>query len=338
MKKWLILLGVVVLAALGILFRVPAPIVEARAEPLPIHLPFIGELTNAMLTAWIVILLLAVISFLGTRRMSLVPSGLQNFLEWVVEGLWNLVVDVAGEEKKARYFFPIVATIFFFVLFSNWFELIPIVNTVGVCEPHGAEEALRATVASLGSGAAVAVDGARAVAEAAEKSPYLGCAPGEILVPLFRPPSADLNFTLALALISVVMTHVYGVLFLGPLPHFGKFFNVVGMVKAFGKLSQGFGAFLGAFLQGFLDFFVGILETISEIAKVISFSFRLFGNIFAGDVLLLVMPFLFAQILPLPFYGLELFVGLIQAFIFAVLTLAFMTMATMEHGHGEEGH
>jgi F-type H+-transporting ATPase subunit a len=95
---------------------------------------------------------------------------------------------------------------------------------------------------------------------------------------------------------------------------------------------------LGAFLFGAIDFFVGILETVSEFAKIISFSFRLFGNIFAGEVMLLVLASLVPLVLTLPFLGLEIFVGLIQAFIFYILTLAFFTVATVSHGHGEESH
>jgi F-type H+-transporting ATPase subunit a len=169
----------------------------------------------------------------------------------------------------------------------------------------------------------------------------VGCRPGEVIIPLFRSPSTDLNNNLALALLSVGMTQVFGVMALG-VGYFSKFVNVEGMIHAFGPdehgQRRGCAGMLGAFLFGGINFFVGILETVSEFAKVISFSFRLFGNIFAGEVMLLVLASLVPLVLTLPFLGLEVFVGLIQAFIFYILTLAFFTIATISHGHGEESH
>ncbi|MEK9165784.1 MAG: F0F1 ATP synthase subunit A [Patescibacteria group bacterium] len=131
----------------------------------------------------------------------------------------------------------------------------------------------------------------------------------EKFTPLFRPGSADLNMTIALALISVIMIQAVGFKTLG-----------IGYIKKFINFSHP------------IKFFVGILETISEIAKIISFSFRLFGNIFAGEVLLSVMLMLMPYFVPLPFYGLELFVAVIQAFVFAMLTLVFMKVAMIPHG------
>lgn len=134
----------------------------------------------------------------------------------------------------------------------------------------------------------------------------------EKFIPLFRPGSADLNTTLALALISVIMIQIIGFRTLG----FGyakKFFN----------------------FSNPMNFFVGILELVSEFAKIISFSFRLFGNVFAGEVLLTVMLMLVPYFVPLPFYGLEMFVAVIQAFVFAMLTLVFIKIAIASHEHGD---
>ncbi len=131
---------------------------------------------------------------------------------------------------------------------------------------------------------------------------------GHGLVPLFRSPASDLNFTLALAIISVLATNVLGVISVGWRPHFSKFFN----------------------FRSPIGFFIGLLEFISEIAKVISFSFRLFGNVFAGEVLLAIAAFLIPYVIPLPFLFLEVFVGFIQAFIFSMLTLVFIAIATTE--------
>ena len=133
----------------------------------------------------------------------------------------------------------------------------------------------------------------------------------ETFVPLFRSVYSDLNMTLALALIVVTVVHVVGIATLGIGKHAGKFFT----------------------LRSFGDAFAGLLEFIGEAAKIISFSFRLFGNVFAGEVLLVVISFLVPYIAPVPFYGLELFVGFIQALIFAVLAMLFLSTAT--HAHAE---
>lgn len=136
----------------------------------------------------------------------------------------------------------------------------------------------------------------------------------QLLLPLFRSANTDLNTTLALAIVSVVATQFYGIRALGTFSYIGRFFT----------------------LKGPMDFFVGILETVSEIAKIISFSFRLFGNVFAGEVLLGVMVFLVPWVASVPFMGLELFVGAIQAFVFMLLTLVFLTVATTGHGGEHE--
>lgn len=143
-----------------------------------------------------------------------------------------------------------------------------------------------------------------------------------VLTPLLRPTNADINSTLSWAIISVIATQVFGVVVLGFYEHANKFINLRGLLSF--KFS------------GFIDFFVGILELFSEISKMISFSFRLFGNIFAGEVLLTVIAFLVPIVVPLPFYFLELFVGLIQGVVFVTLTLVFIKIATTAHGH--DGH
>lgn len=131
--------------------------------------------------------------------------------------------------------------------------------------------------------------------------------------PLLRSPAADLNFTLAFALVSVIVTNIIGMASVGVFKHLGKYFN----------------------FKGPIDFFIGILELVSELAKIISLSFRLFGNVFAGEVLMIIISFLAAYIIPLPFLFLELFVGLIQAFIFATITLVSISLHTSVH---EAGH
>jgi F-type H+-transporting ATPase subunit a len=320
------------LVAGAILLRFVLPPVAVRAEALPGVTIGGVAFTNAFLTALVVDVVLVVLAILGTRKMRLVPSGLQNLLEWIIEALYNLTESVATA-KWAPRFFAVVATIFFYVLFSNWFGLVPGLAAVGVCEEHHVEDVEHAALPGL---AAPLLDHP----EEAPRPP-LGCQAGEVIIPIFRSPSTDLNNNFALALVSVGMTQVFGVMALG-IGYFSKFFNVKGMIGAFGPDAQGqrrgCAGMLGAFMFGAIDFFVGILELVSEFAKIISFSFRLFGNIFAGEVMLLVLASLVPLILTIPFLGLEVFVGLIQAFIFFILTLAFFSIATVSHGNGEEHH
>ncbi len=231
--------------------------ISLAAEPIFEVGPLV--VTNAVLTSWIVISFIVLLFFIGIRKLALIPSGIQNVVEFIVESLLNFSAGIVGE-KKAKDSFPIFATIFIYVLFSNWIGLLPGVGPIGIWEEH------------LGK---------------------------TILIPFFRSPSADLNNTFAIAIIAVIIVHIYGVKYLG-LSYFKKFIN--------------------------------ILEFISEFfSRPISFSFRLFGNIFAGEVLLLVISSLLPLIGPIPFLGLEIFVGAIQALVFSMLTLVFIDVATSHH-------
>jgi F-type H+-transporting ATPase subunit a len=294
---------------IGIIIQIVAPIrlpeISVKAEHIPNaeHPWHLGPIpiTNALLTSWIVSIFLILVLVLGTLRLRIVPGRLQNVIEMILSAFYDLTEDIAGPRLAPR-FFPIAMTIFLYLLVANWLDLLtPLLAAIGFRVTHGQGEEAET-----------------------------------VLVPILRAPSTDLNLTLALALVSVFLIQYYGARELG-LSYFTKFINLGGF-RHFAAVRAGKGIPLaskvGALLQGFLDFIIGIIELISEIARILSFSFRLFGNIFAGEVLLLVMPTFLPLLLPLPFLGLELFVGLIQAFIFAVLTLAFMTQATMSH----EGH
>ena len=220
----------------------------------------------------------------------------------IVEGLYGFSESVAG--RWVSKFFPIVMTIFLVIVVANWIGLLPGVRTIGMLEhPHG--EGAHGYVAN----------GIILTAEAAHGEE------GYILVPFLRAPSTDLNFTLALALVAVFLAQYFGFK-AQKLGYFKKFFDFSGFKQ---------GAFMGV-----IQLFVGLLEIISEFARIISFSFRLFGNVFAGEVLLLVLAFLIPYVVSLPFYGLEMFVGFIQGFVFFMLALVFFTLAT--HAHGEEEH
>ena len=328
---------VVVIVVLIILAWLPIPGVVVPEISIPaevvIH-PFGIPITNTLLATWLTMILLIGGSWLITRKMNTVPSRWQGFLEMVIEGMYNLV-EGAVERKWARRFFPIVMTIFIFLLVSNWLGLTPLYGGWGILEPahegeHG--QAVNWLNDSKSVGLWVApeegheADAAESHGEGAESYK---------LAPMFRSAATDMNTTLALAIVSVVLTQVFGVWALG-VPYFGKFVAVKGVAQAFTKRGIGCAGRIGAFFMGLIDIFVGVVETISELGKIISFSFRLFGNIFAGEVLLGVIGFLIPYLVSLPFYGLELFVGLVQALVFMMLTVAFFVTA-MSH-HSEEEH
>ena len=270
---------VVTLALVGCGFAFPPGLAHIQLPAEAVASPFGFPITNTILATWLAMAVLVGLSWAATRNMKEVPTGLQNLVEMAVEYLANLVNDVAGKER-GRKFFPLVATIFIFILVANWMGLMPLFGTFGLYhEVHGEHGEAR------------------------------------VLVPFLRSAATDLNTTLGLAMISVVTIQVFGVRSLGFKGYASRFVN----------------------LRGPLDMFVGLLELISEFAKIISLSFRLFGNIFAGEVLLGVIGFLMPWVAIVPFMGLELFVGAMQAFIFAMLTLVFLVSATTSHEGAHEG-
>jgi F-type H+-transporting ATPase subunit a len=239
----------------------------------PEILGYLGILpvTNTMLVSWIVVLVLVVTSVLATRKMKLVPSGLQNFLETIVEAGYSQVEQLGGSRTKV--FFPWVMTFFLFIIVSNWIGLFPGFATIGFFEHSGDETKF---------------------------------------IPLLRSINSDLNMTLGLALISVIVTHIFAIKYLG----------IKDYLKRWVSLNPIF-------------LFVGLLEIVGEFTKLVSLSFRLFGNIFAGEVVLSTVSNIFAFIVPLPFYFLEIIVGFVQAAVFMMLTLVFMVLLTEKH---EEAH
>ncbi len=231
-------------------------------------------ITNSMVMTWIAGLLLIFLSFLATRKLKIVPKGVQNVFEYVVEFLFNTINDVIGNKKQSRKYFPLLATIFIFVLFNNWLGLIPGVGTIGFHEIHHGKE---------------------------------------VFVPILRSGNADLNMTFALAVVTIIAVQFFGIMAVGFKKYSSKFFNFSNPIYTF----------------------VGALELVSEISRIISFAFRLFGNIFAGEVLLTVIAMIIPYLVPLPFFGLELFVGAIQALVFTMLALVFIKMAITTH---DEAH
>ncbi len=325
-KLWAAILFLVIIAILVKLYipfdRTAVQASVALAPEVLFELHFgnvLYPISNTLLTTWIVMILITLFAYFSTRKMSLVPSSLQNIMEIMIETLVGLCESVAGPERGKK-FFPIVATLFILVLFSNLIGLLPGFGPIGVISLKEHQEPPQGIV-TLGDAPSIFV------AHEAE---------GEVpaWIPLIRAPSTDVNLTLGLALISVLMTQVYGMQALGFLGYWSKFFNFSQLGKFFGSLLRGKPKW--GYLMGLLDVFIGILELFSEFVKIIAFTFRLLGNIFAGETLLLIMAFLFL-LLPIVFYGLELLVAVVQAFVFGVLTLAFMTIATTPHA-GAEHH
>jgi F-type H+-transporting ATPase subunit a len=249
--------------------------------------------SNTMITSWIAILVVALICYLGTRKMRLVPGRFQAMIEAIIGYLLTFCQDIAGEEN-GRKFFPVIATIFLYVIANAWLSLIPGVGSL-----------------------------------------FITNAEGEV-VHLFRGANTDINLPLALALISFVFVEYWGIKENGFSRYMGKFINTSRIRASIRNISSG-KAREGAsgLFNGFIDMFIGALEGLSELVRIISFTFRLFGNMTGGEILLLMMIFLAPFLLAIPFYGLELLVGFIQALIFAGLTLVFAVIA-IAPPHAEE--
>jgi F-type H+-transporting ATPase subunit a len=304
--------------------------------------------TNSMLYTLIVIAALTLFGILVTRRMSLVPRGIQNFGEAIVEFLLALTEGTAGK-RVGRVIFPLIATLFIFIITANYAGLLPGVGTVGVCvaehhetteggEPHtmlpltvaskeGAPIVALATPTAEGSEGdePISTEGETTEGQQDEEAatgslPTLHCPPGpggeeRHFVPFLRAPNADLNTTLAMALLAV------------------------GIVQIAGIRSHGVGGYLKELMT---PIYLAPIHIIGEISRVISLSFRLFGNIFGGEVLVTVMFALLGSVFlgfgVFIFLGLEVLFGFIQAMIFSVLTLVFITTAVAGHGDHGGGH
>ncbi len=334
-----LILIVLALFVVGALVRVPLPTILLPAEQIP-GLNLLGlPITNTLIATILADITVLAVTFFAVRKVREVPQGLQNLIEWVVETFDNMLTDIAGK-TKARKWLPIFMTILLFLLVANWWELVPGFDSIGYLEPLEAAYAKSDGTVSFGYGkgtfvglpslvnknvkltaeqkAQVEEDYKHAKEAGEEYHPHEEHASGGyVLLPFLRAAATDLNLPLALALISVVLAQAIGMQHLGR-KYWRRFLNpVITGIKP-------------------IDIFVGLLEAVSEIAKIVSFSFRLFGNIFAGQVLLFVMPFLIAFLVPVPFFGLELFVGFMQAFVFAILTFIFLEQAT--HSHAGDAH
>lgn len=269
---------------------------EAGHRGLPPAAPVftIGPLqfTNSMVVTWVVAALLILIAQLATRKVQLVPAGLQNFVEWLVEGMYGFFEEILGKDlvKKTFWFF---CTLFLFILVTNWFGLIPGVGTIGWGTP-----------------------------DASGHMHHLSD-------PILRGGNADLNMTLAMSLVFFFLWTVWSLQALGA----GGFLK---HIFSGGDNGKGF----AALAMGAIFVFVGLIEVISIAFRPVSLSFRLYGNIFAGEnileSMLAIVPWL-GWLIPLPFYFLELLVGLVQALVFALLTAVFTALMCTHEG-GDHGH
>jgi F-type H+-transporting ATPase subunit a len=249
------------------------------------------SVTNTLLSAWITTLVIISLFVLGTRKMRLIPTGLQNLLEMLIEALYGFITGVAGE-KYGRRFFPLLTTIFLFVAFNAWIALLPIYPTVGFKE-SGSDH---------------------------------------VTVHLLRSAGTDINMPLALAIISFMFVEIWGFRAHG-IGYLKEFVRVGDLVRGIIRLKP------GLIFYGFINLAIGGLEALSHFIRLISFTFRLFGNMVAGEIVLIMVTFLVVFIGPIAFYGLEILVGGVQALIFTGLTLVFAVMAVAPHeGSHEEEH
>jgi F-type H+-transporting ATPase subunit a len=244
-----------------------------------------------MVNAWIVTAFFVLVAFVASRRPAGAPKGVHNLLEAIIEAGAKQIEKVAGDKKRARQFFPLIATIFFVVLANNWLGLIPGTGTFGL----------------------------------------YGFMHGEIeLIPLLRSAGSDLNFTLSIAVVAVLFSHFAGLRAVGIMDYVSKFFNIRGVFAAMKHGPM-------AVVTALIELCVGLIEAVGELSKTLSLSLRLFGNVFAGEVLMTVMLGLVSYVVPIPFLFLEIIVGVIQATVFSMLTLVYLSIATTPHGgHAKE--
>ena len=240
-------------------------------------------ITNSLINSWLVVFLIVVFALIFKTKIKSIPTGIQNAVEAIYDYLLDLFNSVTGSLEKSTKFFPFIFAFFIFILLNNWLGLLPGIGSIGqVVNEHG------------------------------EK----------VFIPFFRGATADLNTTLALAIIGVVASHIFGVISIGIWNHFNKFINL----KTIAEIPKKVMKEPMVLLINPINVFVGLVEIVSEIAKVVSLSFRLFGNVFAGEVLLASMSAILAFGLPLPFMFLEVLVGLVQAIVFTLLVLSYLTM------------
>lgn len=263
--------------------------------------------TNTVINTILVDGFLLLLAFATRAKLKIVPGKFQHLMEYILSSMHGFVENVAG--NKTKVVFPVFMTFFLFIIVANLSGLIPGIGTFGtehVVHEHG-----------------------KTITE---------------IIPFNRPTTSDLNTTLALAVTSLVVTNGYAIYKLGFIGYLSKFLTFIPFLiavikrKPYPKLNfkQPLEVFV-AILTPIVMIFVGLLEVLSEITKTISLSFRLFGNIYVGEVVLETVNGLMAFIFPIPFFMLETIAGVIQALVFAMLTMVFMIILSTSHQE-DEGH
>jgi len=254
---------------------------HAAEEGISVHLAptVIGDffgiaLTSTMLTVWVSMVVLTILAYFAGRNQKMIPGKFQSLFEIIVGGGYDYVKEVLEDEKVAKRYFPVIMTIFIFILGINWIGLIPGVASIGFYDAQ------------------------------------------HHFIPLLYPAATDLNVTIGFAIVAFFTIELAGVLGIGIWKYGGKFINLKFLRKPN--------------FDNILGFVIGLIELISELARLVSFSFRLFGNIFAGKTLLVVAMFFIPYFIPVPIYAYEMFVGVIQAAVFSILTLFFIKLALEE--------
>lgn len=250
------------------------------------------EVTNSLLTSWTAVLIIFFLALFIRLKLKKIPGKFQSIFEVILEGALSLVDQITNDRKISLKVFPLVFSLFVFILVNNWLGIFPILGSIGLLVQEGTHS---------------------------------------FFVPFLRAGTADINTTLALSIVMVIGSNVFGVFVIG----FWKIFNKYVNIQALGSIITKVRKDPSVIIVAPITFFVGILELIGEMAKIASLSFRLFGNVFAGEVLLASMVAIFAYVVPGPFLFLEVFVGLIQALIFALLTTVYFTMAVQDHSEHE---
>jgi F-type H+-transporting ATPase subunit a len=237
------------------------------------------------------VLIILIISLVLRLKLSTIPNKLQNIFEIMIDGALDLCDQVTNNRALSLQIFPIAISVFFFILLNNWLGLLPL-GGFGILEKSSE---------------------------------------GLSFVPFLRGGTADVNTTIALAIMAVVGANLFGIFSIGIWKTFNKYVNLKALGEIFTKIRKE----PTVIIVAPITFFVGIIEIIGEFAKIASLSFRLFGNVFAGEVLLASMAALVAYVIPIPFLFLEILVGIIQALIFSMLLVVYFTIGATDHEEHE---
>ena len=264
------------------------------AEPV-VHTQYLN-ITNALLTAWVVVGIIILLSVVLRKKLSEVPGKFQNIFEVLIEQALGLFDQVTNNRHLSVKIFPVAISAFVFILLNNWLGLLPL--------------------------------GGFGIIEQGEH--------GQAFIPYLRGGTADINTTVALAVMAVIGANIFGVFSIGIWKTFNKYVNISALAQIFRDFRKN----PTIIIVAPITFFVGLIEIVGEFAKVASLSFRLFGNVFAGEVLLASMAAIMAYAVPIPFLFLEIIVGVIQALIFSILLVVYFTISASDHDHDdhEEGH